>query len=117
LSYILWRGELRHRGIASPTREALRARPRNLDGSTLVPRVTKGNVQAEGEQVSEHADQFEEREEEEQGSESGGQEGTEQGNRQSGSGPGSTDRQGEAIQDQPGATEDPSADWLESQAA
>jgi hypothetical protein len=60
--------------------------------------------------VSEHADQFEERDEMEQGSESGIQEGTEQGNRESGSGPASPDSQGDAIQDQPGATEDPSAD-------
>jgi hypothetical protein len=69
--------------------------------STFRPR----SASDEGLAVSEHADQFEERDEEEQGSRS--QEGTEQGNRESGSGP---DSQGDAIQDQPGTTEDPSAD-------
>jgi hypothetical protein len=42
--------------------------------------------------------------------ESEGQEGTNRGNRESGSGPGSPGNQGEPTQDQPGATEDPSAD-------
>jgi hypothetical protein len=52
--------------------------------------------------MSEQADQFEERDEEE--------EETDQENRESGSGPGSPDRQGQSIQEQPVSTGDPSAD-------
>jgi hypothetical protein len=73
--------------------------------------------------VSEHADQFEERDEErkDQGTDerqdggsskerTGSHDGTEQGNCESGGGPGRPDPQGQAIQDPPDATEDPSAD-------
>jgi hypothetical protein len=72
--------------------------------------------------VSERGDQWEDRDQEDQEDGAGPGQRTDErrgdsresdtnrGNRESGSGPGSPGNQGEPIQDQPGATEDPSAD-------